>query len=59
MSVIQHKFQQFINKYNFTKYKTNHNMYKIINPYNKFVLEKNNKTSEHPNKIHILQKYVI
>ena len=34
-------------------------MYKIMYPYNKFVWEKNNKTSKHPNKIHILQKYTI
>ena len=34
-------------------------MHKIINPYNKFVWEKNNKTSKHLNKIHILQKYAI
>jgi hypothetical protein len=33
-------------------------MYKIINSY-KFVWEKNNKTSKHPSKIYILQKYAI
>jgi len=34
-------------------------MYKIINPYNKFVGEKIIKTSKHQNKIHTLQKYAI
>ena len=33
-------------------------MYKIMYPYNKFVWEKK-KTSKHPNKIHISQKYTI
>jgi hypothetical protein len=32
-AVIRHKFQQFTNKYNFTKSKTNHNKYKVINSY--------------------------
>ena len=44
--VIWHKLQQFTNKYNFTKSKTNHNKYKIIHSYYEFVWEKklnNNK----------------
>jgi hypothetical protein len=57
-SQIQNNFHQFTNKYNFIKSQTNPNMYKsYIHTTNLY--EKCYKTSKHPNKIRILQKYTI